>query len=84
MNLKGIKVTKKMYKKLEEIGVSNLKASMLQGLEEFKKFTWSNFVKQEFSSLINCIISVNGANDCIIDSCSFNSWYINKFICHCL
>ena len=47
MNLKGIKVTKKMYKRISEIGVSNLKASTLHGLEEFKKFTWSNFVKQE-------------------------------------
>lgn len=55
MNLKGIKVTKKMYKKISEIGVSNLKVSTLHGLDEFKKFTWSNFVKQEFSALINCM-----------------------------
>lgn len=70
MNLKGIKVTKKMYKKLEEIGVSNLKASMLQGLEEFKKFTWSNFVKQEFSSLINCMffLDKNGLFNNITDA----------------
>lgn len=44
-----------MYKKLNEIGVSNLKNNMLRGLDEFKKFTWSSFVKQEFDSLINCI-----------------------------
>ncbi len=55
MNLKGIKVTKKMYKRINEIGVSNIKTSALQGLEEFKKFNWSNFVKQEFESLIMCI-----------------------------
>ena len=55
MNLKGIKISKKMYKKLNEIGVSNLKNNMLRGLDEFKKFTWSSFVKQEFDSLINCI-----------------------------
>ena len=41
MNLKGIKVTKKMYKRINEIGVSNIKTSALQGLEEFKKFNWS-------------------------------------------
>lgn len=55
MNLKGIKVTKKMYKRISEIGVSNLKASALHGLDEFKKFTWSNFVKQEFLALIKCM-----------------------------
>ena len=55
MNLKGIKVTKKMYMRINEIGVANLKASTLHGLEEFKKFTWSNFIKQEFSALIDCI-----------------------------
>lgn len=55
MNLKGIKISKKMYKKLNEIGVSNLKNNMLRGLDEFKKFTWSSFVKQEFDSFINCI-----------------------------
>lgn len=55
MNLKGIKVTKKMYKKISEIGVINLKASTLHGLDEFKRFTWSNFVKQEFSALIKCM-----------------------------
>ncbi len=70
MNLKGIKVTKKMYKRISEIGVSNLKASTLHGLEEFKKFTWSNFVKQEFSSLINCmdILEENGVFSNISDS----------------
>lgn len=55
MNLRGIKVTKRMYKRINEIGVSNIKSSTLQGLEEFKKFNWSGFVKQEFESLINCI-----------------------------
>ena len=39
MNLKGIKITKKMYKKISEIGVSHLKNTMLKGLDEFKKFT---------------------------------------------
>lgn len=70
MNLKGIKVTKKMYKRISEIGVSNLKASTLQGLEEFKKFTWSNFVKQEFSALINCVnnLEKNGVLSNINDS----------------
>ncbi len=70
MNLKGIKVTNKMYKRISEIGVSNLKASTLHGLEEFKKFTWSNFVKQEFSSLINCmdILEENGVFSNISDS----------------
>lgn len=43
------KITKKMYKKISEIGVSHLKNTMLKGLDEFKKFTWSNFVKQEFN-----------------------------------
>ena len=55
MNLKGIKLTKKMYKRISEIGVSSIKTSSLQGLEEFKKFNWSNFIKQEFESLIMCI-----------------------------
>lgn len=56
MNLKGIKITKKMYKKLDEIGISKLKVSTLHGLNEFKKFTWSNFSKQEFSNLIKCLM----------------------------
>ena len=70
MNLKGIKITKKMYRKISEIGVSNLKASTLHGLEEFKKFTWSNFVKQEFSALINCmdILEEKGVFSNICDS----------------
>ena len=70
MNLKGIKVTKKMYKRINEIGVSNIKASALQGLEEFKKFNWSNFVKQEFESLIMCIneLETNKVLDSINDS----------------
>lgn len=55
MNLKGIKITKKMCQKINAFGVDNLKHSMLQGLDEFKKFTWSNFVKQEFKALINCM-----------------------------
>lgn len=55
MNLKGIKVTKKMYKRIIEIGVSNLKSTSLQGLEEFKRFTWSSFTKQEFSSFIDSL-----------------------------
>ncbi len=55
MNLKGIKVTKKMYKRICNIGVSNLKSTTLQGLEEFKKFTWSSFTKAEFSSFIDCL-----------------------------
>ena len=53
MNLKGIKITKKMCRKISEIGVLNLKTTMLNGLPEFKKFTWSSFNKQEFSGLIN-------------------------------
>lgn len=70
MNLKGIKITKKMYKKISEIGVQNLKSSILYGLEEFKKFTWKSFVKQEFSSLINCIryLEEKGILDSIGDS----------------
>lgn len=70
MNLKGIKITKKMYKRINEIGVSNLKTSTLHGLDEFKKFTWSNFVKQEFSNLINCmsILDENGMLNNIDDS----------------
>lgn len=70
MNLKGIKVTKNMYKRISEIGVSNLKTSTLHGLEEFKKFTWSNFVKQEFAALINCMDSLdkNGVLSNINDS----------------
>lgn len=59
-----------MYKRISEIGVSNLKASTLYGLEEFKKFTWSNFVKQEFSALINCMdnLEKNGVLSNINDS----------------
>ncbi len=55
MNLKGIKITKKMYKRISNIGVSNIKLSTLQGLDEFKKFTWSGFIKQEFAALIKCM-----------------------------
>lgn len=62
MNLKGIKITKKMYKKINEIGASNLKTSTLQGLDEFKKFTWSSFVKQEFLALIKCMNSLDNNN----------------------
>lgn len=70
MNLKGIKITKKMYKRISEIGVSNIKSNILQGLEEFKKFTWSNFVKQEFAGLINCldILDENGCLSNITES----------------
>ena len=53
MNLKGIKCTKKMVKKMNEIGVLNLKNTMLHGLDEFKRFTWSSFVKQEFAGLVS-------------------------------
>lgn len=62
MNLKGIKITKKMYKRISELGTLNLKNTMLKGLDEFKKFTWSNFVKQEFDNLITCmeILEENG------------------------
>ena len=69
MNLKGIKITKKMYKKISEIGVSHLKNTMLKGLDEFKKFTWSNFVKQEFDNLIMCmeVLDENGIFDNLSD-----------------
>lgn len=65
MNLRGIKIKKSVFKKISDIGVSNLKVSTLHGLDEFKKFNWSNFSKQEFSDLIDSlhILDENGLFD---------------------
>lgn len=77
MNLKGIKLTKKMYKRISDIGVSNIKTSTLQGLEEFKKFTWTNFVKQEFASFIKCLDELEKEN--IFNSISETQLFIFNY-----
>lgn len=77
MNLKGLKITKKMYKRISEIGVNNLKATMLQGIEEFKKFSWSNFVKQEFSDLIKSLTSLDKSG--IFDNIGDNQLFIFNY-----
>ena len=79
-DLKGIKITKKMYKRISEIGVLNLKNTMLKGLDEFKKFTWSNFVKQEFDNLIMCmeVLDENGIFDNLNDKQLFIVNYYSR------
>ena len=77
MNLKGIKITKKMCQKINTFGVDNLKHSMLQGLDEFKKFTWSNFVKQEFKALINCMMKL--LNEGIFSNINDNQLFIFNY-----
>lgn len=53
MNLKGIKIDKKLYRKISLTGVSKLKNNLLYGLDEFKKFCWGGFTKEEFTALIS-------------------------------
>ena len=66
-----------MYKRINEIGVSNIKTSTLQGLEEFKKFNWSNFIKQEFESLIKCINDLE--NDKVLINISDSQLFIFNY-----
>ena len=77
MNLKGLKINKKMYKHINEIGVDKLKTTMLQGIEEFKKFSWSNFVKQEFADLINCMNTLETAG--IFNNINDNQLFIFNY-----
>lgn len=77
MNLKGIKIDKKLYRKINEIGVENLKNSTLRGLDEFKCFTWSNFTKQEFSSLIKSLKFFDNNN--LLDNISDSQIFIFNY-----
>ena len=55
MNLKGLKITKYLSKQLFELGSDNVSNDLLKGLEEFKKYSWNSFNKQEFFGLINSL-----------------------------
>lgn len=59
MNLKGLKISKKVYKKLNEIDVKKISNKTLMGLDEFKQFSWEGFQKQEFEKLIYSLNSLD-------------------------
>lgn len=77
MNLKGLKISKKMCKIILEIGVNNLTFNMLKGLDEFKKYSWSGFQKKE----LDCLIKAFGVleNNSILENISDNQLFIFNY-----
>lgn len=78
MNVKGLKINKYMFKRLEEIGLDNIKSNLLTGMDEFHSFVWSSFNRPEFKDLIHCLNILN--DEGVFDNIDDNQLFIFNYI----